>query len=156
MNIFITGGPGFIGQATVATLAAAGHDVQALVRSDAAASTVRAAGATPVSGDLTDLDVLRHGASEANAVIHLGAARTADTAAVDRAAAAALQDGSAPPPYIHTGGVRVYGNTDGIVTEDAPLAPPTVVAWRPANEKLVLERARQGGHPIIVMPVEHG
>jgi nucleoside-diphosphate-sugar epimerase len=152
MNIFITGGSGFIGQATVAALTAAGHDVRALARSDAAEKTVRGAGATPVSGDMTNLDVLRHAASESDAVIHLGVARTADTADIDRAAAAALQDGSAERPYIHTGGIWVYGNTDGIVTEDAPLSPPAVAAWRPANEKLVLGRAEHGGHPVIVMP----
>jgi nucleoside-diphosphate-sugar epimerase len=38
------------------------------------------------------------------------------------------------------------------VTEDAPLAPPPLVAWRLENEKQVLARAASGGRPVVVMP----
>lgn len=52
MRIFITGGSGFVGRATIAHLVAAGHEVLALARSDASAEAVRALGAQPVQGDL--------------------------------------------------------------------------------------------------------
>lgn len=74
------------------------------------------------------------------------------TADVDRAAAEALQDGVGSGPYVHTGGVWVYGDTDGVVDEDAPLSPPRITAWRLENEKRVLARAATGARPVVVMP----
>ncbi|MFE7236221.1 NAD-dependent epimerase/dehydratase family protein [Streptomyces sp. NPDC001231] len=53
---------------------------------------------------------------------------------------------------MHTGGVWVYGDTDGVVDEDAPLNPPRITAWRLENEQRVLARAATGGHPVVVMP----
>lgn len=52
-SVFILGGSGFIGQATVTAAVSAGHTVLALARSDASAATLRALGATPVRGDAT-------------------------------------------------------------------------------------------------------
>jgi nucleoside-diphosphate-sugar epimerase len=53
---------------------------------------------------------------------------------------------------VHTGGLWVYGNTDGVVDETAPHAPPPITAWRGNNERRILERAGGGGHPVLVMP----
>ncbi len=55
MNIFVTGGSGFAGGAVLRRLAADGHTVYALARSDKAAVAIGAAGAQPVRGDLSDL-----------------------------------------------------------------------------------------------------
>jgi nucleoside-diphosphate-sugar epimerase len=135
MKVFITGGTGYIGTATIAALNDAGHAVEALVRSDREVE-----GAATVRGSLADLDVLRAGAARADAVIHLAAA----DAETDRAAAQAMLESGTP--YIHTGGVWVYGDTDGVADEDSPQAPPAIVAWRAANERMVLER---GGRLIL-------
>ena len=150
-HVFVTGGSGYIGRALLAELVGRGDTVSALARSDAAAAVVREHGATPVSGDLTDLPLLREAAARADAVIHLGAAGD-DTAGVDLAAATALQDGAGAKPYVHTGGLWVYGTTDGVADEDAPLRPPALTAWRVDNERQVLARAATGGHPVLVMP----
>lgn len=147
MHVFLTGGSGYIGRSTIPALTKAGHTVSALARSDAAARTVEELGATPVRGDLTDLATIRKAAGQADAAIHLGAAYDGDTAAVDRAAADAIMadlDG----PYVHTGGVWVYGDTDGVVDEDAPQKPPLITAWRDANERHVLAQR----HSVLVMP----
>ena len=57
--------------------------------------------------------------------------------------------GAARCTYLHTGGTWAYGDTDGMVDEDAPLAPSGLVAWREANEKQVLARP---GRPVLIMP----
>lgn len=71
MRVFITGGTGLIGSAVIAELLGHGHTVLALARSDASAQAARTAGAEPLMGGLTDLDVLRAGAAQADGVIHL-------------------------------------------------------------------------------------
>lgn len=152
MQIFITGGSGYIGRSTIQALTRHGIGVTALARSEHAARAVSDLGATPVAGALSDIDVLHEAARRADGVIHLGVDYAEGTADVDRAAAEALQDGVGSGPYVHTGGVWVYGDTDGVVDEDAPLSPPRITAWRLENEKRVLARAATGAHPVVVMP----
>lgn len=145
MKVFITGASGYIGKATVAALLRHGHVVEALARTDTSAATVRETGATPVSGGLSDLDVLTAAASRADAVIHLA---QADSAEADLAAATAMQDGVGAGTYVHTGGTWVYGDTDGIADEDAAWNPPPIVAWRKEVEDQVLSRGRS----VVIRP----
>jgi nucleoside-diphosphate-sugar epimerase len=147
MNVFLTGGSGYIGAATIAALTRAGHAVEALARSDSSAAKL--SGATPVRGALTDLDVLREAAGRADAVIHLAADYSPDAVEVERAATAAMLEGVGDGPFVFTGGVWVYGDTDGVADEGAPMNPPAIVAWREASEQVVME---SGGHPVLVMP----
>jgi nucleoside-diphosphate-sugar epimerase len=152
MKVLVTGGSGYLGQATIRALRAHGHQPVAVVRSDAAAQRVESLGAVAVRGGLTDAAVLRGAAEDADAAIHLAQERGPDTATVDLAAATAIQDGLGSRPYVHTGGAWVYGNTIGAVDETAPQSPPPITAWRADNEKRVLARAADGGHPVLVMP----
>jgi len=149
MKVFLTGGSGYIGRATIAELRRQGHTVEALARSERAEEVVQAAGATPVRGGLADLEILNHAAARAEAVIHLAQASTGDE---DLAAATAMQDGVGAGTYVHTGGSWVYGDTDGVQDETAPWNPPALVAWRKAGEDAVLARAAEGGRPVIVQP----
>ncbi|WP_410650482.1 SDR family oxidoreductase [Amycolatopsis sp. cmx-4-54] len=71
MQIFVTGATGWIGSAVVDELLDAGHEVTGLARSDASAAALDRKGARIRRGDLDDLDGLRAGAEEADAVIHL-------------------------------------------------------------------------------------
>ncbi|MGW2034386.1 NAD-dependent epimerase/dehydratase family protein [Streptomyces sp. NPDC001811] len=149
MKIFLTGGSGYIGEATISALVRHGHTVEALARNDRAAGTVASLGATPVRGGLGDLGVLNAAAARAEAVVHLAQAGTGDE---DLAAATAMQDGVGTGTYVHTGGTWVHGDTDGVVDETAPWNPPSLVAWREPVEDAVLRRARQGGRPVLVRP----
>jgi nucleoside-diphosphate-sugar epimerase len=152
MKVFVTGGSGYIGQATIAALRRGGHEVTALVRGEHGAQAVTGLGATPVMGTLADLGVLRDAAASADGVIHLAAARGPQAGQADRDAATAMQEGAGTSPYVHTGGTWIYGNTRGLVNEDVPPSPPSLVAWRLDNEKQVLARAASGGRPVVVMP----
>ncbi|MFD2136670.1 NAD-dependent epimerase/dehydratase family protein [Novosphingobium resinovorum] len=69
MRIFLTGATGFIGSRIVPELLAAGHDVLGLTRSEWRSLLV-AAGAQAHRGTLEDLDSIRAGAVNADAVIH--------------------------------------------------------------------------------------
>ncbi|MEU7478358.1 NAD-dependent epimerase/dehydratase family protein [Lentzea sp. NPDC042327] len=149
MRVFVTGGSGYIGRATIGELVRAGHVVEALARSDRAEATVAAAGASAVRGALTDLGVLTRAAARAEAVVHLAQATSGEE---DLAAATAMQDGVGGGTYVHTGGSWVHGDTHGVQDESAPWNPPSIVAWRKAVEDAVLARAADGGRPVVVRP----
>lgn len=76
MNIFVTGGTGFIGSHLVEALLQRGHDVTCLVRDPTKADRLFAAGPKPrtIQGDLNDADALATGCTGADAVFHLAGA----------------------------------------------------------------------------------
>ncbi|RKE39033.1 nucleoside-diphosphate-sugar epimerase [Paraburkholderia sp. BL23I1N1] len=71
MHVFVTGGTGHSGPYIISELIAAGHEVSALARSDAAAAAVSALGAKVRRGSLEDLDGLKMAAADSDGVIHV-------------------------------------------------------------------------------------
>lgn len=71
MHVFVTGGTGHSGPYIISDLIAAGHDVTALIRSDAAEAAVIAQGAKARRGSLEDLDGLKDAAASSDGVIHV-------------------------------------------------------------------------------------
>jgi len=71
MRVFVAGATGVLGRRAVPALAAAGHEVTALVRSPAKAALARTLGATPVQASLFDPDELRAAIAGHDAVCNL-------------------------------------------------------------------------------------
>lgn len=135
MRIFLTGATGFLGSAIVTNLTGEGHHIVGLVRSEQAATTLRAAGAEPLVGDLRDHESLRRGVSQADAIIHTAFdhdfSRMAENCEVDRNAIEAI------------GSAVVGSNKKLIVTSGLP-----PIIGRVATEADVLP-AGEGGMPRV-------
>ena len=70
MKVALTGATGFVGSHVLTALQKSGHDVMALVRNDAQAETVAAAGAMPAVVDLYDRSAVVRLLNDAEGAIH--------------------------------------------------------------------------------------
>lgn len=71
MNVFVTGGNGFIGSAVVRLLLAEGHTVRCLLRSQSQTDRIDGLAYERVLGDVRDAESVRRGMAGCAAVIHL-------------------------------------------------------------------------------------
>lgn len=140
MDVLLTGATGYIGSVVLSELRRAGHRVTAVVRSERAAEQVTAAGATAVQGDLTDRAWLAEQLRGVDGAIHTASPGDATSPAFDRAVIAAAVEAftGTSKPYVHTSGLWMYGSGEGL-TEESPLDPPALTAWRPVVEAEVLD-----------------
>jgi nucleoside-diphosphate-sugar epimerase len=164
MRVFVTGASGWIGSAVIPELLAHGHQVIGLARSDAAAEKVAASGAEVLRGDVQDLDVLRAGAEQTDAVVHLAfrhdvawTGHFEDAAASDRSAIEVFGEvlaGTGRPLAIASG---VAGLTPGAVPTERDL-PADEVSPRAASERSALALAERGVRSMSVRfaPTVHG
>lgn len=147
MRVFVTGGAGYIGSAVVRALVEAGHEVTALVRSSERERAVTDLGAEPAIADIKDAAAIERLATAHDAAIHTAFEYSAEAVAADRSAVngllAGFRNGRGPRSLVYTSGCWVLGNTgDEAAGEDTPIDHPApVVAWRPAQENLVLRAA---------------
>lgn len=70
MNVFVTGGSGFLGQRLIARLKQEGHMVTALSRSPKSDATLNTLGAIPLRGALTDIAVWQGALAGQDVVVH--------------------------------------------------------------------------------------
>ena len=123
MRIFVTGASGYVGSAAVKDMLAAGHEVIGLARSDDSEVKVRALGAEPLRGELTNHESLRRGAEQADAVAHFAFihdfSKFAENGRIDAAAIAAIGEALAGTgkPFVTTSGTGLMAQGK-LLTED--------------------------------------
>jgi nucleoside-diphosphate-sugar epimerase len=163
MRVFITGGSGWIGSAAVDELFAAGHEVVGLARSDASATSLEAKGARVRRGDLDDLDSIRSGAEDADAVIHLANKHDFDHPAVsnkaERGAVEAIGDvlaGSDRLFLLAAGAAGLAQGREATEHDRSPFHGPD--APRGGSENLAMEYVERGVRTVSLRfaPTVHG
>lgn len=153
MKIFCTGASGYIGGSVAAHLAAAGHQVTGLVRSDEKAEAVRAFGIEPVMGTLDDSGILSSAAREADVVVN--AASADHSGAVLALLDALAGSGKA---FIHTSGSSIVGTrsrgerSDDVFDEDTPVTPSPARVKRVELNHFILGAHDRGCRPVIICP----
>lgn len=164
MRIFLTGATGYIGAAVLDALVRGGHDVTALVRDNQKAARITARGGHPIVGNLADPRSFRAAADAQDGYIHTAydstssGGPTVERAALEAIVAAAKRRptaGAKAPKkrfIIHTSGLWVLGPAPEPVTEDSPINPVPLVAWRPEHEQLVLRAAGPRLRTMVVRP----
>jgi nucleoside-diphosphate-sugar epimerase len=155
-KVALTGATGFIGSHLLGELQEHGHQVVALVRDDAQAGTVRQRGADAVVVDLYDRAAVVDVLGTADAAIHTASPGDATSADLDAAvadAAIAALDGTGRP-YVHISGLWIYGSNPSI-SEESPLNPPPLVAWKEPIESRVLG-AREMRGVVVVSSTAYG
>jgi uncharacterized protein YbjT (DUF2867 family) len=156
MKVVLTGATGFVGSHVLAELRDHGHEVTALVRDEAQANTVAARGATPAVVDLYDRPAVVSLLGDADGAVHTASPGDATSADLDAAVVDAAIEGltGTGRPYIHISGGWIYGANLSI-TEESPLKPPALVAWKEPIERRVLEASGMRG-VVVVSSVAYG
>lgn len=162
-RVFVTGGSGRIGRELVRNLAARGHEVAALARTDAAAEVVRQAGATTVvRAELADVAAVADGLRGARRIYHLaggkrGAGRATpevlNTEGTRHLLAAVQQAGTdGLESLLYASSWVVYGDRSSLwVEEDFRPSPNTVYGRSKVDAENLLQDAFDATRlPVVV------
>ena len=161
MQVFVTGATGWVGSAVVQELMAAGHRVLGLARSDHGADALKSTGALVHRGSLADLESLRSGARQADAVIHTAFnhdfSKFAENCAEDERAIEALGsvlEGSNRPLLV-TSGVALLSPGRTATEADAPPANSPIPRKSEAAAEALVKRGVTASS-IRLAPSVHG
>lgn len=151
MRIFLTGATGYVGSVVAEKLLEGGHEVIGLARNKASEAKLIAKGVKPLRGDLTDLESLRRGASEADGVVHtafghdfanFGKMVQEEIDAVN--AIVEVIEGS-NKPLIATSAPAFLGDTGEIIADETyPIDENSYFVVRAASERNIVAAAEKG------------
>jgi nucleoside-diphosphate-sugar epimerase len=162
MRVFVTGATGFVGTVVVRELLDAGHRVQGLARSEAAAAALTAAGASVYRGSLEDPASLTGAAAAADGVVHTAFihdfSKFKENCEKDRRAIAALAaalKGSERPLIVTSGTGLLAGSPMAREDDVVPASHPIP---RIASEQAAHEAAASGVRVAVMRlpPTVHG
>jgi nucleoside-diphosphate-sugar epimerase len=156
MKVALTGATGFVGSHVLTELMERGHEVTALVRDDAQADSITARGATAVVVDLYERAMVAALLRGVDGAIHTASPGDETSASLDSAVVDAAIEGLAGTgkPYIHISGLWIYGDNTSI-SEESPLKPPALVAWKEPIESRILDAPDLRG-VVIVSSLAYG
>jgi nucleoside-diphosphate-sugar epimerase len=151
VEVFVTGGSGFVGRELVGALVGAGHEVRALARSPRSADLVAGLGAAPAPGDLGDADRLAELMAGCEAVVH-AAAHTAQWDApavyervnVDGTAAVLEAAARAGVPRV------VHISTEAVLADGGPLVRVDESRPWPARPVGSYARTKQAAERLVL------
>ena len=107
MKVFVTGATGFIGSRVIDQLLHAGHEISALVRTEASAKPLAERGVEIVKGDLTSLEAAAEAAKAADSVLHLAFVhdfkKYEESCVIEEAFVTAINKALAGMPHAHYG-----------------------------------------------------
>lgn len=151
MNVFLTGATGYVGSVVAEKLIEKGHTVLGLARNEAAGNKLKERGIEPHLGDLTDLESLKHGAAQADAIIHTAFghdfANFSKMVENDINAVNAMVEviAGTGKPFVGTSAPAFLGDTgDAEADEDYPIDESSYFAVRARSERNILAASEKG------------
>src|SRR5215470_1416134 len=156
MNVFVTGGNGFIGSVVVRTLIAAKHEVSCLLRTTSNVDRIADSPFRRIDGDVRDAASVARGMETADAVIHLASLSNwndIDSPLMDEvveggtrnilAAAAARKDGARPRVVFVSSAIAVNGSNQPRLFDET-------AAWTTPDAKLSYARSKRSAEAMCL------
>lgn len=162
MRVLVAGASGFLGRAVVRAIAAGGHEVRGLVRTQEKGAAVVAVGGAPVVGDILSIPSLVEAAQGCEALVHLAATVDSASRAMGQSVAAKVRvDGAynlvaaarkvGARRLVVGSGTWLHGDHPGTISESTPAKPTGTSMFNWQAERAALDAHRPGALDVLVV-----